>query len=344
MVRKNLHLSVDKSSRWYANFIENFPVGIYRTTLEGKLVFLNKAFARIFGFDSASDLIGYPEADLYHDRKSRGALIEAIMEKGYVKELSLPFRKNGGAPIWCAVTARAVFDDDGLVVFLDGFIRDITGEIEGKQAAPHLDEMLDTIDDLIALIDPQGYVLDINRTGADFFGFHKEELLGKPLFEFIVPSYRELFSLYLSEVLKNAREEGIITITDRNGKERHIEFYASLIKQKSLPHHIKCIARDVTERIEHQREQLTKEKFQGVLEMAGGVAHRLNQPLTIINNILSDLLSDLHTGDRNHEKVIKVHRQIQKLNEIVKKVGGIRKYEAMDYVAGIKIVDIDKAS
>jgi hypothetical protein len=41
---------------------------------------------------------------------------------------------------------------------------------------------------------------------------------------------------------------------------------------------------------------------------------------------------------------LKVHDQIQKLNSIVKKIGGIKKYRAMDYVAGIKIVDIDKAS
>ena len=37
-------------------------------------------------------------------------------------------------------------------------------------------------------------------------------------------------------------------------------------------------------------------------------------------------------------------QQWDNINEIVKKVGGIKKYEAMDYVAGIKIVDIDKAS
>jgi signal transduction histidine kinase len=150
--------------------------------------------------------------------------------------------------------------------------------------------------------------------------------------------------MYLCDILRDAREEGIITITDRNGVERHIEFSVSPVKQKRAPHHIKCIARDVTERVRHQREQLMKEKVRGVIEMAGGVAHRLNQPLTIINNIVSDLLSDSITDNSHHDKIVKIHHQIQKLNEIVKKVGGIKKYEAMDYVAGIKIVDIDKAS
>ncbi len=195
------HIAIDKSPR-YSDFLDSFPVGLYRTTLEGKFIFANKAFASIFGFNAAADLTGYLEVNLYHVRQDRGALIKAVLDKGYVEELSLPFKKNDGTPIWCAVTARAraVFDDDGIVVFLDGLVRDITEEIENK-------------------------------------------------------------------------------------------------------------------------ERSTKEKFQGVLEMAGGVAHSLNQPLTIINNLLSEVLSDLHPDDHNHQKIVRVHDQIQKLNTIVKKIG-----------------------
>jgi signal transduction histidine kinase len=86
------------------------------------------------------------------------------------------------------------------------------------------------------------------------------------------------------------------------------------------------------------------EKFQGVLEMAGGVAHSMSQPLTIINNYLSELLGDLAPGDPAHQKIVKVSQQIARMNDITKKIGNIRKYEAMDYVAGVRIVDIEKAS
>jgi len=127
------HIAIDKSPRWHADFLDSFPVGIYRTTLEGKLIFANKAFASIFGFDSPEDLIGYPEVNLYHIRQDRGALIKAVLEQGYVEELSLPFKKNDGTPIWCALTARAVFDDDRIVVFLDGLVRHITEGIEDKE-------------------------------------------------------------------------------------------------------------------------------------------------------------------------------------------------------------------
>jgi len=39
-----------------------------------------------------------------------------------------------------------------------------------------------------------------------------------------------------------------------------------------------------------------------------------------------------------------MHDQIRKMNDIAKKISSIKKYEAMDYVAGVRIVDLDKAS
>ena len=78
--------------------------------------------------------------------------------------------------------------------------------------------------------------------------------------------------------------------------------------------------------------------------MAGGVAHRLNQPLTIINNLINEVLSELRQDKETYLKIVKVHNQIKKMNDITDKLGRIKKYEAMDYVAGIKIVDIEKAS
>ncbi|MBW2365931.1 MAG: hypothetical protein JRF25_12985 [Deltaproteobacteria bacterium] len=64
----------------------------------------------------------------------------------------------------------------------------------------------------------------------------------------------------------------------------------------------------------------------------------------MVNNLLDEVLSDLEPNSKNYKKIIKVYEQINKLNEITKKISSIKKYEAVEYVAGIKIVDIDKAS
>jgi PAS domain S-box-containing protein len=224
MAGENLINAGDYSARRYAEFFDSLPAPIFRTTIEGKIVYCNYAFADLFGFDSALDLIDYPVIEFYRNKKDRGNLIHTVMQTGRINDLPVALRKKDGTPIWCAITAKAILDDDGIAINVDGILKEITSDID-----------LDT------------------------------------------------------KVPKN-------------------------------------------------------EKFQGVLEMAGGVAHRLNQPLTIINNLINEILSELQQDNRFYPKIVKVHNQIKKMNDITDKLGRIRKYESMDYVAGIKIVDIEKAS
>ena len=334
----------DKPGWWYVEMMDNIPLGIYRTTLEGEIVFCNKTFAKIFGFDSRKELTDYKIIELYQNKKDRGNLIKAIIEKGYVEGFPVPMKRRDGTPIWCAVTSEGVFDGDSIVVFLDGVIIDITREMKDQDIATRLDEIISKSKDFIITVDLHGGLIDINKAGADFIGIHREELIGKPLIELIVPRHKDLFHLFLSNIRKDGHEDGILKVRDENGTEHYIEFEGSLVKKGGRPHHIKGLGRDITDRLRRQRERLSKEKFQGVLEMAGGVAHRLNQPLMIINNLLDEVLSDLHSDDRNYPKIMKAYNQIKELNEISKKISEIKKYKVIDYVGGIRIVDIDKAS
>jgi C4-dicarboxylate-specific signal transduction histidine kinase len=150
--------------------------------------------------------------------------------------------------------------------------------------------------------------------------------------------------LFTADILKFGSEQVILSIFDKDNVEHQVELQAHLIKQRNRAHHVKVVAKDVTQRIVRQKATANEEKFRGVLEMAGGVAHRLNQPLTIINNILSEITAEQRPGMNQHGKILLVQSQINKMTEIIKKIGNIRKYASMDYVAGIKIVDIDRAS
>ena len=176
------------------------------------------------------------------------------------------------------------------------------------------------------------------------FRLPKEQLVGKPLTDFFVPSDRDLFLVFLSDILKIGRNEAILSILDSDSKLHHIECHASLVKTDGRAHHIECHVRDVTQIVDRKKERSEDDKFQGVLEMAGGVAHSMSQPLTIINNLLNEILCELARDGEVYQKIMKVHQQIKKMNGITKKIANIKKYEAMDYVAGVKIVDIDKAS
>lgn len=335
---------IDNSVRWYIDFMNSIPVAVYRTTIEGKMVYCNRAFARIFGFESIGDLIGYPVIKLYRNKKDRGALIHSIMQRGRVTDLPIAFVKQDGTPIWCAVCAKAVLDDDGIVVHLDGLIRDITDEIEEKGEAPSLGGIVSPKDDIIIIFDMRGDILDINEAGTELLGYTSDDLRRRPLVDFLIPRHKELFLLFLSDILKFGSEQMVLSLMDSAGNAYHIDCHAILVKKDNRAHHVKCIGQNITNRMQQQKAHSNKEKMQGVLEMAGGVAHRLNQPLTILNNLLNEVMADIPPADASYEKIMMMQNQISKMNDITKKIGNIKKYAAMDYVAGVKIVDIDKAS
>lgn len=335
----------DTSVRRYSDFIDSLPIAVYRITIEGKIVYCNKEFAKLFGFKTIDEIIGQPLINLYKNKKDRGLMIQAIINSGRIVDYPIAFVRKDGSHFWCAATERAVLDDDCMVILIDGAVRDITSDVKGKKIIVSQDAIEDTNSTAIFKLDIHGNFIEINKAGVALFRLHsKNEMVGKLLADFITPDSREVLNLFIEDILKIERAEIILSFIDNRGIERHIEFNCFLERHEMKPDHIKVIAHDVTETIEQKRKQSVERKFQGVLEMAGGVVHRLNQPLTVVNNLLDEVLSDLEPNSKNYKQIIKVYEQINKLNEITKKISSIKKYESVEYVAGIKIVDIDKAS
>ncbi len=83
---------------------------------------------------------------------------------------------------------------------------------------------------------------------------------------------------------------------------------------------------------------------QTVVQLAGAVAHELNQPLTVL--ISSGELMCLH--DKSPEEMKEVAERMvdasQRMADIVEKLQRATHYRTKEYVSGIKIVDLDKAS
>jgi DNA-binding response OmpR family regulator len=98
------------------------------------------------------------------------------------------------------------------------------------------------------------------------------------------------------------------------------------------------------ERKRSERERLRREKLEGVLEMAGASCHELNQPIQVISGHSELLLMRVSEGDPLRKNIRVIKQQVDRMAEITKKLNNITRYEARDYIHGVKIIDIDKAS
>jgi PAS domain S-box-containing protein len=129
----------------YRSLFDNALEGIFRTTIDGRYVDANPALAKIYGYDSAEELIGGVSdirRQLYVKPERREEFMFQIQTFGVVSHFeSEVYRKDGGI-IWISENARTILDDNGQLLCFEGTVEDITEQkqyqlslIEASEAA-----------------------------------------------------------------------------------------------------------------------------------------------------------------------------------------------------------------
>lgn len=83
---------------------------------------------------------------------------------------------------------------------------------------------------------------------------------------------------------------------------------------------------------------------QTVAQMAGAVAHELNQPLTVLITSGELLCNHEHSADEMRTVARRMIDASQRVSDIVEKLRGATHYHSKEYVGGVQIVDLDRAS
>jgi PAS domain S-box-containing protein len=119
-----LHMREEK----YKSIFDNAPIGIYQSTVEGKFITANKAFASILGYGSPERLlesVNNIACQIYINPKDRQRMINLLKEQNACT-FEIQIKRKNGAIAWILNQARAVRDDCGRVVYYEGVIQDIT--------------------------------------------------------------------------------------------------------------------------------------------------------------------------------------------------------------------------
>jgi len=126
--RKRSEELLRESEEKHRSFIESLPIGLYRNTPgpQGRFIMANTALANLHGFDSVDEFLSQDVLDLYVDPAKREEISAELVEKGFVSSKEIMLKRKDGTPIWGSVTARAIRDQEGKVVYFDGNVTDIT--------------------------------------------------------------------------------------------------------------------------------------------------------------------------------------------------------------------------
>jgi len=118
-----------KITKMHKIAFDNAPLGIFQNTIEGKCICINTSMASIFGATSIEQMMDF-HGDIankfYVNPEERVQFVNrALAADGYVTGEFLE-RTLDGTPVYVKTMMRAVRDDDGKPLYLEGFLEDIT--------------------------------------------------------------------------------------------------------------------------------------------------------------------------------------------------------------------------
>lgn len=115
------------SERQFRSLFENSPIGIYRTTPDGRILMANPTLVGFLGFSSFQELSARNlEKDGFISGYPRSRFKEQLEEKGELIGYESPWVKQDGSVIILRENARVVRAEDGRVLYYEGTTEDIT--------------------------------------------------------------------------------------------------------------------------------------------------------------------------------------------------------------------------
>ena len=202
----------------------------------------------------------------------------------------------------------------------------------------------------------EGTTYDITHAGtlADALARLGDTAFNAILLDLTLPDSREINTF--AQVRTKAPDTPVIVLSgygDREFARAAVQNGAQdfLVKRHVDGHLLDCSIRYAIERhllfkrLETDTDKLLdKERNRVVEETAGGVAHEMNQPLTVMSLLSEKLLLETKPDDPIYTHLLSLKVAAERIDEIVKQIEAAKVYATRPYGKYLDILDLKAAS
>ncbi|MBU3953681.1 MAG: response regulator [Proteobacteria bacterium] len=126
-IRRQEQLEI--SEKKYKGIFENSVQGIFQATFEGEFITVNKALARMLGYDTPDSLMARIKnigLQLYVHHQDQETLIAQLIKEDVVNGFLTQYRHRKGHVVLVSISANVISDPDAKKWFYEGIVEDIT--------------------------------------------------------------------------------------------------------------------------------------------------------------------------------------------------------------------------
>jgi PAS domain S-box-containing protein len=310
-------------------------VGMAHVSLSGGWLKVNRKLCDIVGYTQAElQKISFQHVTHPDDLRTDLALVEKVLA-GEIDTYSLEKRylKKNGEILWANLTVSLVRDEARRPLFFISVVEDIGHVVAQRRLIENQSKSFFELSrDLMLIMDFDGVLVKVNPALKDLLGFTDDELASRHFIDHVHPEDRARTAALHLELETNVRvSEFENRYVCKDGRMRILSWTATRIEGDQR---IYAIARDITDarRLELERhEQKLKivagSRMEALGRMAAGMAHEINNPLTVVYGqaiLLGKMLNDTNL-DRNRAQLM-CDRVVSMSARIVDILNGLRTF------------------
>ncbi len=200
--RHRAEQALRENQQLLSSVLDNISEGIYRSSPDRGLIFANKAYLKMFGYESMEDLRSVPRENLYANVEDRKRLISQLEKTGQFLSEEIVYKRKNGTTFWAMANSIAIFDPaTHRLDYHVGVISDITERKKAQDEVRRLNQdlerriiertaelqasearlrtLVEHAPEAIVVFDAEnGKFVTVNENATRLFGRDRETLLG----------------------------------------------------------------------------------------------------------------------------------------------------------------------
>jgi len=280
----------------------------------GRIVEVNDAFLRTFGYDTPSEVIGRSVLD-FGTTQARQRVMEAIREGRVAAYEAEGLRKDGSTFIGELSGRMAQYRGRPIRMVA---IRDITLRKHAEEALKSSERIFRAVISSVPIVlfawDPKGVFLLSEGKGLDALGLKPGEVVGRSAFDV----YRDHPAI-LADARRALAGEAFSSLTQVGATQFDV-WYSPVRDDSGAITTVIGVAADVTARAALEAQLRQAQKMEAVGRLAGGIAHDFNNLLTAILSYVDFLLVSLGPEHPARDDAEEVRRAALKAADLTRQL------------------------